>query len=68
MRYVRSRLRRLPMKQRFSIEVRATVYGFYDPNEESLENAQERIAMKTEMSVNNTGELRMHLRSPKVPL
>ncbi len=50
------------MNERCKVEMVATVFGFYDPERESLEDAQDRLVIEAEMAVNKVGYIRMHVR------
>ncbi len=49
-------------QQRCKVDIEATVFGFYNPEEESLAEAQDRITMEAEMAVNRGGIIRMHVQ------
>ncbi len=49
------------MKKRCEVKITARVFGFYDPDQESVKEAEDRIGLTIEMAANASGEIRMHL-------
>lgn len=47
--------------EKFSFKIVLTLQGFYDPEKETKTDAETRVALKAEMSVNQDGEIRAHI-------